>query len=102
MAIMLYHVPSGSKSPGSGLATGCAAWKALRFGDQLPLAVRPTLMTPLGTVGTPCEQPAPASRAYSWRPMKATLETPLTRPPLAGLVWLEGSAFTTVVTTPCG
>ena len=32
--------------------------------------------------------------------MKATLETPLTRPPLAGLVWLEGSAFTTVVTTP--
>ena len=34
--------------------------------------------------------------------MKATLETPLTRLPLAGLVWLEGSAFTTVVTTPCG
>ena len=32
--------------------------------------------------------------------MKATLETPLTRPPLAGLVWLEGSALTTVVTLP--
>ena len=32
--------------------------------------------------------------------MKATLETPLTRLPRAGLVWLEGSAFTTVVTTP--
>ena len=30
--------------------------------------------------------------------MKATLETPLTRFPEAGLVWLEGSAFTTVVT----
>ena len=34
--------------------------------------------------------------------MKATLETPLTRLPRAGLVWLEGSAFTTVVTTPAG
>jgi hypothetical protein len=33
--------------------------------------------------------------------MKATLDTPLTRPPLAALVWLEGSAFTTVVTIPC-
>jgi hypothetical protein len=36
----------------------------------------------------------------SWRPMKVTLDTPLTRLPRAGLVWLEGSAFTTVVTTP--
>ena len=34
--------------------------------------------------------------------MKATLETPLTRLPVAGVVWLEGSAFTTVVTTPAG
>ena len=32
--------------------------------------------------------------------MKATLETPLTRLPRAGLVWVEGSAFTTVVTLP--
>ena len=32
--------------------------------------------------------------------MKATLETPLTRLPEAGLVWLEGSASTTVETTP--
>ena len=32
--------------------------------------------------------------------MKATLETPLTRLPRAGLVWLEGSALTTVVTWP--
>jgi hypothetical protein len=32
--------------------------------------------------------------------MKATLETPLTRLPRAGLVWDEGSAFTTVVTLP--
>ena len=34
--------------------------------------------------------------------MKATLQTPLTRLPRAGLVWLEGSAFTTVLTTPAG
>jgi hypothetical protein len=32
--------------------------------------------------------------------MNATLETPLTRLPRAALVWLEGSAFTTVVTLP--
>jgi len=32
--------------------------------------------------------------------MKATLETPLTTLPAAGLVWLDGSAFTTVVTVP--
>jgi hypothetical protein len=31
MAIMLYQVPSGSKSSGSGWATGCFFWKALRF-----------------------------------------------------------------------
>jgi hypothetical protein len=31
---------------------------------------------------------------------KATLETPLTRLPRAGLVWLEGSASTTVETCP--
>ena len=63
MAIMLYHVPSGSKSSGSGLATGCAAWKALRFAISFHLPCWPTLMTPFGTVGTPCEQPAPDSRA---------------------------------------
>ena len=34
--------------------------------------------------------------------MKATLETPLTRLPVAGVVWDEGSALTTVVTTPTG
>ena len=32
--------------------------------------------------------------------MKATLETPLARLPVAGVVWLEGSASTTVETTP--
>ena len=32
--------------------------------------------------------------------MKATAETPLTRLPTAALVWLEGSASTTVETTP--
>jgi hypothetical protein len=32
--------------------------------------------------------------------MNATLETPLTRLPIAGLVWLEGRPDATVVTTP--
>ena len=35
-------------------------------------------------------------------PMKATLETPLTRLPRAGLVWLDGSALTSVETCPLG
>ena len=34
--------------------------------------------------------------------MNATLETPLTRLPSAGLVWLDGSALTTVETAPAG
>ena len=34
--------------------------------------------------------------------MKATLETPLTRLPIAALVWLDGSASTTVETGPPG
>jgi hypothetical protein len=34
--------------------------------------------------------------------MKATLATPLTWLPAAGLVWVEGSALTAVVTTPAG
>ena len=34
--------------------------------------------------------------------MNATLETPLTRLPSAALVWLEGSALTTVETAPDG
>src|SRR3954454_24942955 len=96
---MLYHVPSRSKSSTSGLATGFAARNALRsaISDHVPSEL--TRMTPFGTVGTPCEQPAPASRAYSLSPMKATLETPLTRLAIARLVWLEGRASTTVVTT---
>ena len=61
--IMLNHVPSGSKSSGSGWATGCAFWKALRFAISVHVPPGPTLMTPFGTVGTPCEQPAPDSRA---------------------------------------
>jgi len=52
------------------------------------------------TVGTPCEQPAPASSPYSVWPTNCTAETPLTRLPSAGEVWLEGSPLTTVETTP--
>ena len=57
---MLYQVPSGSKSSSSGSATGLAAWKALRFAISFQLPFLPTLKTPFGTSGTPCEQPAPA------------------------------------------
>lgn len=57
---MLYHVPSGSKSSGSEFSTGFAAWKALRFASSDHVPPAPTLITPLGIVGTPCEQPAPA------------------------------------------
>src|SRR5690349_3804545 len=101
-AIMLNQVPSGSKSSASGWATGCVRWKRLRFAisDQLPWW--PTRMTPLGTLGTPCEHPAPASSAYRWWPTKATLETPLTRLPSAGAVWLDGSPRTTTERTPAG
>jgi len=99
---MLNQVPSGSKSAASGCATGCVRWKRLRFAisDQLPS--RCTRMTPLGTLGTPCEQPAPASSAYRWWLTNATLETPLTRLPSAGLVWLDGSPRATTERTPAG
>ena len=60
---MLYQVPSGSKSSSSGLATGCAFWNALRFAIIFHVPLRPTWITPFGTWGTPCEQPAPASSA---------------------------------------
>src|SRR6267154_1691542 len=99
---MLYQVPSGSKSSGSALATGFAAWKALRFASSDHVPPAPTWITPFGTVGTPCEQPAPASSAYRCSPTNATLETPLTRLPSAALVWLDGNAPTTAETTPAG
>ena len=63
MAIMLYQVPSGVKSSGSGWATGCAFWNALRFAISLHVPCLATLMTPFGILGTPCEQPAPDSSA---------------------------------------
>src|SRR6185437_11427969 len=37
-----------------------------------------------------------------WWPTKATLETPLTRLPSAGAVWLDGSPRTTIERTPPG
>src|ERR1700752_3804314 len=55
---------------------------------------------PFGTLGTPCEQPAPARIAYRRRPMNAISATPLTREPRAALVWLDGSPSTTVVRLP--
>ena len=64
MEIMLYQVPSGSKSSSSGLATGFAWMNALRSAMSYHLPSRWTLKTPLGTVGTPCEHPAPPSSPY--------------------------------------
>src|SRR5438046_2247796 len=52
-AAMLYHVPSGSKSARSGLATGLAAWKALRFASIDQVEPGPTLITPFGTKARP-------------------------------------------------
>ena len=34
-----------------------------KVGHQTPLVLGKTRITPLGTLGTPCEQPAPASKA---------------------------------------
>ena len=84
--------------PSSGFATGCAAWNALRFAIMRPAAV---VADPDDAVGDARHAVRAAGagqqRVQRW-PMKATLETPLTRLPSAGLVWLEGSALTTVVT----
>ncbi len=99
---MLNHVPSGSKSSASGLATGCAAWNALRFAIILHVPFFRTRITPFGMFGTPCQQPAPARSAYSLWPRNPTLETPLTRLPVAAVVWLDGSPLTTVFRTPLG
>ena len=49
-AIMLYHVPSGSKSSSSGLATGCAPERA-EVRDHRPPPSRRTRTTPLGRPG---------------------------------------------------
>src|SRR3954453_608989 len=97
---MLNHVPSGSKSSSSGLATGCERWNALRLAIIVQWPPLPMRITPLGMPGTPWEQPAPASSPYIVWPTKATLETPVTRLPRAGLVWLDGRPRTTWVTWP--
>src|SRR5262249_46480475 len=95
---MLYQVPSGSKSSGSGLATGLLFWKALRLAM---VVVEPSALTRkmvLSVSASPCEQPAPASNPYSVSPTNFTSETPLTRLPSNGLVWLDGRPSATVVT----
>src|SRR5438105_2116391 len=61
-----------------------------------------TRKTAFGTVGTPCEQPAPASSPYRCPCRNATSATPLTSGTGIGCVWLEGSASTTVETVPSG
>src|SRR5262245_16009539 len=92
-ATMLYHVPSGSKSPGqqSGLATGLAAWNALRSATSLVvLAAMFTRKRLLWVPASPCEQPAAASMPYSCPSRNFTSATPLVSAPLSGDVELEG------------
>ncbi len=60
---MLNHEPSGSKSSSSGCATGWLRWYALRSATSVQLWSGLTRTTPFGMDGTPCEQPAPASKA---------------------------------------
>src|SRR5580704_289211 len=97
----LYQVPSGSKSARSGLAAGCDIKKALRSATWVTRwCSGSTRRTALTVPARPCEQPAPASTAYSRRPMKATSATPLTKLPTAALVVLDGNPSTTVARLP--
>ena len=93
-ASMLYHVPSGSESSGSGFATGCAFWKSLRFAIRVQIPKESIRITPLFVPASPCEHPAPARIAYNLPSMNATSATPLTRLPNWALVWLDGRPST--------
>src|SRR5678816_3085083 len=99
---MFHHVPSGSKSSGSGLATGWVFWNALRFATSVAAPVELMRTTALSRPRTPCEQPAPPISAYMVLPMNAMSATPLVSAPVCALVWLDGSLLVTVVRTPCG
>src|SRR3981189_861965 len=77
-ATMLYHVPSGSKSPGLGCATGCDFRKALRSATMLQVPFGNILRIALVVSPSPGDHPAPAVNAYIVLPMNATSATPLT------------------------
>src|SRR5258705_10642109 len=98
---MLYHVPSGSKSPGFGFATGCAFRKALRSATMLHVPSAATRRMAFVVRANLCEQPDPAVIAYIVLPINATSATPLTRLPSDGLVRLGGRLSTRVVRLPC-
>src|SRR6516162_10075751 len=101
---MPYQVPSGSKSPGgtegSGLATGWVIRNWLRLATWVVLPSGFTRTMALLVPASPCEQPAPEIMAYRVFPTNATSATPLTSPPIARLVWLEGRWVATRVTAP--
>src|SRR6266851_9780692 len=99
---MLYHVPSGSKSSGSGFLTGCVFRKADRLAIIVVVPSAFTRSTALSVPASPWEQPAPANIAYSVLPTKATSATPLFKPPKAGEVWVEGNLSATLVRVPSG
>src|SRR5215472_3349845 len=99
-ATMLYQVPSGSKSPGFGCAAGWDFRNRLRSATGVVVPSGLTRRIELSVPQRPCEQPAPASSAYSRPPANATSATPLTSEPSAGEVWLDGRPPATVVRTP--
>jgi len=99
---MLYQVPSGSKSSGSGFATGCALMKALRFATCVVVPFAFTRRIELSVPRSPCEQPAPDWSAYSVCPMNSTSATPLVKAPDSGDVELDGSPVATGETVPFG
>ena len=100
-ATIEYQVPSGSKSAGSGFATGLALMNALRSATWVVVPSALTRTIPLSTSAWPCEQPAPASSAYSVWLMNAISATPL-RKLRAGPVWSDGSPAATTVRVPSG
>ena len=65
--------------------------------DPLPCTCTIPLAVPL----SPCEQPAPAIRANSLPPAKATSATPVAKL-IGGLVVLEGNPDATTVLAPPG
>ena len=94
---MLYHVPSGSKSPASGFLTGLARWYALRSAIIVHVPSGLTRATPEGMDVTACEQPPLATSAYIAPSMKSMSATPSASPrPLTA----RGKLAVTVVLEP--
>jgi len=62
-AIMLYQVPSGSKSSALGFLTGLAFWNSDKSAIMVVVPSEFTRSTPLSVPASPWEHPAPANIA---------------------------------------